>query len=39
MTVDDFKALGITWEVAPDDPDASNVALTLTDELTPQQET
>ncbi|WP_375591047.1 hypothetical protein ABWH89_11185 [Hoeflea alexandrii] len=39
MTVDDFKALGITWEVAPDDPDASKVALSLTDELTPQQET
>lgn len=39
MTVDDFKALGITWEVAPDDPDASKVALTLTDELTRPQET
>ncbi|WP_417436589.1 hypothetical protein [Hoeflea sp.] len=39
MSVDDFTALGITWEVAQDDPDADRVAVPLTDELTPPQET
>lgn len=39
MTVDDFKALGITWEVAQDDPEADRVAVPLTDEFTPPQET
>jgi len=39
MSVDDFTALGITWEVSSEDPDANMVGVTLTDELTPPQET